>query len=137
MERPPGGSFEELKPIPWERVFASWHAQQRGGGQSQTGRGLGEFLLGLRYAIPLFLNSVVGRELFGATRDIATDVEGGEPFVRSFRRRSRKAFRNLTGLGKKRQKRRAKRPVAISISRASGERRSPLFLKAGANSTGK
>lgn len=103
--------------------------QQSGGGSSsssnssryvgvrfQRGRGVAGVVKRLRYAIPSFLESPVGKQVKQAAVSVVSDVVSGTSAADAIKRAGRQTIRNLTGLGIKNSRSSRKRTISTVSS---------------------
>lgn len=99
---------------------------QRGGGPKyigtkyQRGYGIAGLVRKLRYAIPSFIRSPIGKQIVETGISSISDIAQGTPPSVAIQKHGRQAIKNLTGLGKR------KRP----INRLNGSAKRSYFLPA-------
>lgn len=108
MSRPAYDSTKEN----WNGLFTHGTLVGRGGRiahfhgvRPQHGAGIGGVLRSIFRLIPSFLSSPVGQNLVSAGANIVNDVNNGSSLKDSVKSHARASVRNLTGVGKRRQRR--------------------------------
>lgn len=99
----------------WNNLFShSSHLVGEGSGRishfqgvrPQYGTGIGGILRSLFRLVPSFLSSPIGQSLVSAGANVVNDINNGTSLKDSMKSNARSAVRNLTGVGKRRRKRR-------------------------------
>ena len=94
--------------VNWKSIFL----HQTGAGDiarfrglvSQRGAGLGAIVKTLLHLAPIFLKSPIGQQLVGVAKNVSKDVMAGEKIQGSMKKHARAAVKNMTGIGKKKKK---------------------------------
>lgn len=90
------------------------------GSKYQRGYGIGGIVRKLRYAIPAFLKSPIGKQVIQTGISSLSDIAQGTPPTTAIKIHGRQAIKNLTGLGKRKR----------TITRSSKSDKRSYFLPA-------
>lgn len=90
------------------------------GSKYQRGYGIAGIVRKLRYAIPSFIKSPIGKQIVETGIASISDIAQGTPPVNAIQKHGRQAVKNLIGLGKRKQ----------TIRQANGSAKRSFFLPA-------
>lgn len=119
--------------IPWKSLLQSG---QQGAGDirqfrlNQRGRGFGSVLAKLVRLFPTFLSSPLGRQLVSTGKGVLDNIKEGDDISTSIGKTSRSKVREMTGLGRRKNRRAGKKKTANRRVQSGGSNAKLLgFIK--------